>query len=58
MNKEKKKHGFWFYFGRVMAGIGIALLLPILYIYLSVPTYSLKNRSLSAANTSTTPIKT
>ena len=35
-----KKHGFWFYFGRVMAGIGIAVLLPILYIYLSVPTYS------------------
>ncbi len=42
MNKEKKKRGFWYYFGRVMAGIGIALLLPILYIYLSVPTYSFK----------------
>ena len=41
MSKEKKK-GFWFYFGRVMAGIGIALLLVILYIYLSVPTYSFK----------------
>lgn len=42
MNKEKKKHGFWFYFGRVMAGIGIALLLLVLYIYLSAPTYSFK----------------
>ena len=42
MNKEKKKHGFWFYFGRVMTGLGIALLLLILYIYLSVPTYSFK----------------
>ena len=42
MSKENKKHGFWFYFGRVMAGIGIALLLPVLYIYLSVPTYSFK----------------
>ena len=42
MSKEKKKHGFWFYFGRVMAGIGIALLLVILYVYLSVPTYSFK----------------
>ena len=42
MNKEKKKHGFWFYFGRVMVGIGIALLLLILYVYLSVPTYSFK----------------
>ena len=42
MGKIKKKKGFWFYFGRVMACIGIALLLPILYIYLSVPTYSFK----------------
>ena len=42
MSKEKKKHGFWFYFGRVMAGIGIVLLLVILYVYLSVPTYSFK----------------
>ena len=41
MSKEKKK-GFWFYSGRVMAGIGIALLLVILYVYLSVPTYSFK----------------
>jgi len=41
MSKEKKKD-FWFYFGRVMAGIGIALLLVILYVYLSVPTYSFK----------------
>ena len=39
---KAKKHGFWFYFGRVMAGIGIVLLLLILYIYLSVPTYSFK----------------
>ena len=42
MSKEKKKRGFWHYFGRVMAGIGIALLLVILYVYLSVPTYSFK----------------
>ena len=42
MNKGKQKHGFWFYFGRVMAGLGIALLLLILYIYLSVPTYGFK----------------
>ena len=42
MSKEKKKHGFWFYFGKVMAGLGIALLLLILYVYLSVPTYSFK----------------
>ena len=42
MNKGKQKHGFWFYFGRVMAGIGIALLVVILYVYLSVPTYSFK----------------
>lgn len=39
---KAKKHGFWFYFGRVMAGIGIALLLLVLYVYLSVPTYSFK----------------
>ena len=37
-----KKKGFWFYFGRVMAGLGIALLLLVLFIYLSVPTYSFK----------------
>ena len=42
MSKENKKKGFWFYFGRVMAGLGIALLLLILYTYLSVPTYSFK----------------
>ena len=42
MSKGEKKHGFWFYFGRVMAGIGIALLLLVLYVYLSVPTYSFK----------------
>ena len=42
MNKMKKKHGFWFYFGRVMACLGIALLLLVLYVYLSVPTYSFK----------------
>ena len=42
MSKGKKKHGFWFYFGKVMAGLGIALLLLILYVYLSVPTYSFK----------------
>ncbi len=42
MSKENRKKGFWFYFGRVMAGIGIAMLLVILYVYLSVPTYSFK----------------
>ena len=42
MSKTEKKHNFWFYFGRVMAGLGIALLLLILFIYLSVPTYSFK----------------
>ena len=42
MSKAKKKKGFWFYFGRVMAALGIALLLVILYVYLSVPTYSFK----------------
>ena len=42
MSKENKKHGFGFYFGRVMAGLGIALLLLILYVYLSVPTYAFK----------------
>jgi len=42
MSKENKKHGFGFYFGRVMAGIGIVLLLTVLAVYLSVPTYSFK----------------
>jgi hypothetical protein len=42
MRKDNLHKSFWFYFGRVMAGIGIALLLPILYVYLSVPTYSFK----------------
>ena len=42
MNKGKQKHGFWFYVGRVFSSLGIALLLIILYIYLSVPTYSFK----------------
>ena len=37
-----KKKGFWFYFGRVMAGIGIVLLLAVLAVYLTVPTYSFK----------------
>ena len=42
MNKTKKKRNFWFHFGRVMACLGIALLLMVLYVYLSVPTYSFK----------------
>ena len=42
MGTTKKKKGFWYYFGRTMAGIGLALLLLILYVYLSVPTYSFK----------------
>lgn len=40
--QKTKTHGFWFYFGRVMAGIGIVLLIAILAVYLSVPTYSFK----------------
>ena len=42
MSERKHKPRFWFYFGRVMAGLGIALLLLVLYVYLSVPTYSFK----------------
>lgn len=43
VDMQKKKHsGFWFWFGRVMACLGIALLLLILFVYLSVPTYSFK----------------
>lgn len=42
MSEKKTKNGFWHYFGRVMAGIGISLLLLILYVYLSVPTYSFR----------------
>ena len=42
MSETKKKHGFGYYFCKVMAGIGIALLLLVLYVYLSVPTYSFK----------------
>ena len=42
MDKTKKKKGFWFYLGRGMAGIGIALLLAVMIIYLTVPTYSFK----------------
>ena len=42
MSKGKQKHGFWFYVGRFFCGLGIALLLLVLYIYLSVPTYSFK----------------
>ena len=39
---KARRNGFWFYFGRVMAGIGIVLLLAVLAIYLTVPTYSFK----------------
>lgn len=42
MSKEKKKNGFWHYFGRVMAVLGILLLLTVLAVYLTVPTYSFK----------------
>ena len=42
MGNRKKKSGFWSYFGRVMAGISIALLLLVLFVYLSTPTYSFK----------------
>ena len=42
MRKNNPHKGFWFYFGRVMACLGIALLLLILFVYLSVPTYSFK----------------
>lgn len=42
MGKGKKHGGFWFCFGRIMAGIGILLVLILLAIYLTVPTYSFK----------------
>ena len=42
MSKGKQKHGFWLYVGRVFSGLGIVLLLLVLYVYLSVPTYSFK----------------
>ena len=42
MSKGKQKHGFWFYVGRVFSGLCIVLLLLVLYVYLSVPTYSFK----------------
>ena len=42
MSKKNKKKGFWYYLGKVMVGSGIALLLLVLYVYLSVPTYSFK----------------
>lgn len=42
MDKAKKKKGFWFYLVRTMAGIGFLLLLTVLTVYLSVPTYSFK----------------
>ncbi len=42
MQNKNHKKGFWLYIVRVMAGIGFALLLLILYVYLSVPTYSFK----------------
>ena len=42
MSKKKQKHGYWFYVGRVFLCLGIALLLLVLYVYLSVPTYSFK----------------
>ena len=38
MEKRTKKR-FWRGFGRVMAGIGIAVLLLVLFAYLSVPSY-------------------
>ena len=39
MQKKNCKKEFWYYFGKVMAGIGIVLLLLVLAVYLSVPTY-------------------
>ena len=42
MRKGNPHKGFWFHFGRVMACIGILLLLTVLAVYLSVPTYSFK----------------
>ena len=42
MVKAKKKNGFWFWFGRLLAGLGIVLLLLVLFVYLSTPTYSFK----------------
>ena len=42
MSKGKHKHGFWHHVGRVFLGLGVALLLLTLYVYLSVPTYKFK----------------
>ena len=42
MSKGKQNHGFWFFVGRIFLCLGIALLLLVLYVYLSVPTYSFK----------------
>lgn len=42
MRKKKQKHSFWYYVGGFFLRIGIALLLIVLYIYLSVPTYSFR----------------
>ncbi len=39
MQNKNHRKSLWLYFGRVMAGIGITLLLLIFYVYLSVPTY-------------------
>ena len=39
---KAKKHGFWFYVGRTFLGLGIVLLLLVLFVYLSTPTYSFK----------------
>ena len=46
MSKANKKKGFWFYLGRLMATIGIVLLLAVLSIYLTVPTYSFETPGL------------
>ena len=39
MQKKNRNKGFWYYFGKTMASFGIALLLIILAVYLSVPAY-------------------
>ncbi len=40
--RRQTQHGFWFYFSRIAASIGILLILLLLCIYLTVPTYSFK----------------
>ncbi len=42
MNTKQHKKNLLWWVGKVLLGLGITLLLPVLYVYLSVPTYSFK----------------